>query len=197
VAIHITPPLTFDDIRHIDGIPVTTPERTIIDLAAVEDPDRLEDALDSALRRRLTTVRRLQLRMRAESGRKGVGKLRRLLDERDGAGRPSESRFETRLNRLLLTHGLPPTRQFKIWNGGDFVARVDFCFVEARLIIEADGYQWHSSRRAWQRDRERRNELTALGWQVIQVTWDDVTRNADRTVERIRSLLQPQLPLSM
>lgn len=194
---HRTQPIPIQDIRTVEGIPVTTPERTLIDLAGTEDVDQLEDALDSALRRRLTTVRRLQLRLRAEDGRRGVGKLRKLLAERDGDGRPSESRFETRLNRLLLDHGLPATRQFKIWNGGSFVARVDFCFPEAKLIIEADGYQWHSSRRAWQRDRERRNELTELGWQVIQLTWDDVTRYTDRTVQRLRSLLQPQLPLSI
>lgn len=181
----------------MEGIPITSPERTLVDLAAVVGPDRLEDALDTALRRRLTTVRRMKLRVRAEGGRKGIGKLRKLLEERDGEGRPSESRFETRLHRLLLDHGLPPTRQFTIWNGGGFVARVDFCFVEAKLIVEADGYQWHSSRRAWQRDRERRNELTEMGWQVIQLTWDDVTRHAERTVERLRSLLQPQLPLSL
>lgn len=197
VISHVTIPIPIEDMRQVEGIPVTSPERTLVELAAVEGPDRLEDALDTALRRRLTTVRRMQLRVRAEGGRKGIGKLRKLLAERDGEGRPSESRFETRLHRVLDDHGLPPTRQFTIWNGGDFVARVDFCFVEAKLIVEADGYQWHSSRRAWQRDRERRNELTEMGWRVIQLTWDDVTRHAARTVERLRALLQPQLPLSM
>ena len=183
------------DISEVDGIPVTRIERTLVDLAAVVDVDRLEDALDSALRRRLTTVNRLRLRVRSESGRHGIGKLRGLLDERDDRGRPSASRFETRLNRLLIRSGFPAMREYKIWNGGEFVARVDFCFPEAKLIIEADGFRWHSGRRAWQRDRERRNQLTAMGWRVIQATWDDLTRRPTETVEKIRALLQPQLPI--
>ena len=186
--------IPISDLTEIDGIPVTRVERTLVDLAAVVDVDKLEDALDSALRRRLTTVNRLRLRMRSETRRRGIGKLRALLAERDDRGRPSASRFETRLNRLLVRSGLPAMREYKIWDGGNFVARVDFCYPEAKLIIEADGFRWHSARRAWQRDRERRNQLTAMGWRVIQVTWEDLVRRPGETVERIRALLQPRLP---
>ena len=180
----------------IDGIPVTRIERTLIDLAAVIDIDRLEDALDCALRRRLTSVGRLRLRLRAEAGRRGIGKLRVLLAERDGDGQPSASRFETRLNRLLVRSGLPAARQFTIWDGGAFVARVDFCFPEAKVIVEADSYRWHSSKRAWQRDRHRRNPLTELGWQILHVTWDDLIRRPEETIRRLRALLQPRLPVA-
>lgn len=188
-------PLPAEDLTTVGGIPVTKIERTLVDLAAVVAPDDLEDAIDSAFRQRLTTVSRLKLRVRAEQGRRGIGKLRALLEERDDRGRPSASRFETRLNRLLLSSGLPAMREYKIWNGGEFVARVDFCFPEAKLIVEADGFRWHSARRAWQRDRERRNQLTAMGWKVIQATWDDLTRRPNETIERIRALLQPRLPI--
>lgn len=185
--------LPLHDITTIDGIPVTRIERTLVDLAGVLDPDALEDALDSALRRRLTTVAKLRLRVAAENGRKGIATLRGLLNERDDKGRPPASRFETRLNRLLLRSGLPALREFTIWNGGEFVARVDFCLPEGKLIIEADGFRWHGGRRAWQRDRDRRNQLTAMGWRVIQATWDDLTRHPDRLIERVRALLQPRL----
>lgn len=94
--------IPISDLTEIDGIPVTRVERTLVDLAAVVDVDKLEDALDSALRRRLTTVNRLRLRIRSEARRRGIGKLRALLAERDDRGRPSASRFETRLNRLLV-----------------------------------------------------------------------------------------------
>ncbi len=183
------------DLTAIDAIPVTKIERTLIDLAGVVDIDKLEDALDSALRRRLTTVNRLRFRVRSAVRRRGIGNLRFLLEERDDRGRPSASRFETRLNRLLIRSGLPAMREFKIWDGGEFVARVDFCFPDAKLIVEADGFRWHSGRRAWQRDRERRNQLTAMGWRVIQATWDDLTRHPDALIEKIRSLLQPRLPI--
>jgi very-short-patch-repair endonuclease len=183
------------DLTEIEGIPVTRIERTLVDLAGIVDADELEDALDSALRKRLTTVRKLRLRIRAESRRKGIGTLRSLVDERDDRGRPSASRFETRLNRLLLRSGLPAIREFTVWDGGEFIARVDFCWPEARLIVEADGFRWHGGRRAWQRDRERRNRLTTMGWSVIQVTWDDLTRRPDALIDTIRSLLQPRLPI--
>ena len=187
--------IPISDLTEIDAIPVTRVERTLIDLAAVEDIDKLEDALDSALRRRLTTLNRLRFKVRAAEGRRGIGKLRSLLAERDERGRPSASRFETRLNRLLIKSGLPAVREFKIWDGGEFVARVDFCFPEGELIVEADGFRWHSGRRAWQRDRERRNQLTAMGWRVIRATWDDLTRHPEELIERIRCLLQPRLPI--
>ncbi len=88
------------------------------------------------------------------------------------------------------------SRHVSIWNGGEFIARVDFCYPDGRLIVEADSYRWHSSRRAWQRDITRRNDLTQLGWQVVHVTWEDLTRRPEQTVERIRSLWQPRLPLN-
>ena len=195
VLAHLAGPVSIEDLTEIDGVPVTKIERTLLDLSAVEDLDSLEEAVDCALRRRLTTVNRLQLRLRSESGRHGIKKLRSILAERDDKGRPSASAFETRLNRLLLRSGLPAMREYTIWDGGEFVARVDFCFPDSKLIIEADGYRWHSGRRAWQRDRERRNRLTELGWTVIQATWADLMQRPGQTIERIRNLLQPRLPI--
>ena len=195
VRSHRVDPIPAGEIVEIDGIPVTKIERTLLDLAGAVDVNTLEDALDSALRRRLTTINRLEMRVRGSAGKTGVRKLRSLLAERDHEGHPTESRFESRLQRLLLDAGLPAVRQHKIWDGGEFVARVDFCFPESKVIVEADSYRWHSSRRAWQRDRERRNRLTSMGWVVIQVTWDDVIKRPTRTVERLRSLIQPRLPI--
>lgn len=194
VTSHRREPIATRDLKMIDGIPVTSIELTLLDLGGILDIDELEDSLDAALRKRLTSISRLKLRLRQESGRKGVAALRSLVEDRVQDGGPSESRFETRLNRLLLSQGLPALRQFTVWDGGEFVARVDFCYPEARLIVEADSYRWHSSRRAWQRDMSRRNALTQLGWQIVHVTWEDMTRWPEQTLNRIRSLLQPQLP---
>lgn len=195
VISHPTPPLPIEDLTEIEGIPVTKIERTLVDLGAVLSVASLEEVIDCALRRRLTTVSRLQLRVRTDAGKRGIKKLRTVLAERDDKGRPSASAFETRLNRLLLDAGLPAMREFTIWDGGEFVARVDFCFPNSKLIIEADGFRWHSGRRAWQRDRERRNRLTAMGWSVLQVTWADLMQRPKETIERVGTLLQPRLPI--
>ncbi|HWC14147.1 MAG TPA: type IV toxin-antitoxin system AbiEi family antitoxin domain-containing protein [Actinomycetota bacterium] len=190
---HRVDPLPPEDLKIIDGIPCTAIDRTIMDLAAVLDLDSVEDALESALRKRCTSVSRLRFRIARESHRRGVSKLRKLLDERSSDGQPTESRFETRLHRLLRDGGLPPLRQLTVWDGGVFVARVDFCYPEAKVIVEADSYRWHSSKRAWQRDIERRNQLTALGWQIVHITWEDLTRRPQATLTRVRALMQPQL----
>lgn len=193
VVSHRVDPIPLQDLKVIEGIACTGIDRTLMDLAAVLDIDRLEDALDSALRKRLTSPARLRMRLQRETGRRGVSKLNKLLLERGRDGKPTESRFETRLNRLLIDGGLPALRQFTVWDGGQFVARVDFCYPEAKLIVEADSYRWHSGRKAWQRDIERRNQLTALGWQIIHITWDELTRKPTATLARIRNLMQPQL----
>lgn len=193
VKAHRHHPLPSHDLKVIEGIPTTNIDRTLMDLAAVLDIDALEDALDSALRKRLTSIARLRLRVRQGSGRRGMNNLRKLLTERSPEGQPTQSRFETRLNRLLLDGELPALRQHTVWDGGEFVARVDFCYPDAKLIVEADSYRWHSSKRAWQRDIERRNHLTTLGWQIVHITWEDLTRRPQATLARIRALIQPQL----
>ena len=193
VTAHRHPPVPSHEIKLIDGIPTTGIDRTLVDLSSVVDASALEDALDAALRKRLTSVARLRLRLGQTSGKRGVKNLRKLLDERTDDGQPTQSRFETRLNRLLIDGGLPPLRQFTVWDGGEFVARVDFCYPEAKLIVEADSYRWHSSKRAWERDLERRNQLTELGWQIVHITWNDLTRRPTATLGRLRALVQPQL----
>jgi very-short-patch-repair endonuclease len=193
VVAHRMGSIPAQDLKTIDGIPCTGIDRTLMDLGLVVDADALEDALDSALRKRLTSVARLTMRLRQQPGRRGSGNLKKLLVERSSDGKPTESRFETRLHRLLLNGGLPPLKQHTVWDGGEFVARVDFCYPEAKVIVEADSYRWHSSKRAWQRDMDRRNQLTTLGWQIVHITWDDLIRRPSATLSRIRSLLQPSL----
>ena len=68
--------------------------------------------------------------------------------------------------------------------------RVDFAYPAARVAIEADGFRWHSSRQQWDRDRARRNALTAMGWTVLNVTWAELRDNPDAVINTISALLQ-------
>ena len=154
------------DLTTIDAIPVTSPTRTLIDLAAVLDRDHLEEVLDDGLRRRLTSVRRLIWRIDAmeHRGRPGIGTITALVRARAHAGAAPESVLETRLFRLLAKAVLSrPAVQYPIIERGRVIARVDFAYPEQMLAIEAEGYRWHSSRVRFDRDLERRNRLTALG----------------------------------
>ena len=176
----------------IDGIPVTTAARTLLDLAAVSPADAVEEALDEALRRGLVTLSRLRWRMDELGRRPGSGTMRRLIDARRDGGRAVKSVLETRVLRLLKRTRLPrPERQHPVRDRGHVVAIVDFAYPEFKLAIEADSYQWHSGRGAWRRDLHRRNRLTHLGWYVLHVTSDDVDHRADELIAAIAAILKP------
>lgn len=177
------------DVTRVDGIPVTTPARTLIDVAAVCDEEAVEEALDDALRRGIVSIPRLRWRL-AELGRRpGVVMMRRLLDARAGSSVP-QSVFETRLLRLLRPAGLPaPAVQYAIRLRERRVAVADFAYPPERLAIEADGYRWHSGRADWERDRSRLNDLTLLGWRVIHVTWTELSGRPQAVIAALQDAL--------
>ena len=180
------------DQSRVGSIPVTGVTRTLFDLGAVTGPEGVELALDDALRRKMTSLRVLRQRLEdlGGRGRRGAGILRSLLEDRDPRKAPPESVLEARLLRCIRQSRLPePARQFEVRDRGKLFARVDFAYPDVRLAIEADGYRYHSGRVAWQRDLERRNSLTSLGWRVIHVTWNDVVSGGERILAEIRQAL--------
>lgn len=174
------------DAGLLDGLRVTSPARTLVDLAAVACDEALEIALDDALRRRLTTVARVRrvLDRAGPQGRKGAGVLHHLLDERSDGKPRHGSGFEVRLRRLLERHGLPqPEAQYRIrFDDGTYV-EVDFAYPDRKLVIEADGYAWHSDVRSFRRDRRRLTKLAAHGHRVLFVTYDQLLHD-ERVVAR-------------
>jgi very-short-patch-repair endonuclease len=161
------------DVTRLGAIPITRPERTLIDLASTSAHEQLEGTLDEFLRRELIQLRRLEKRLAAVggSGRRGVRFLRSLIDERRDAG-VSESELETRLLRALREERLPiPLTQYEIRHEGRLVARADFAYPEVKLAIEAYGKGHHSTWVDQEHDLARQNELIALGWRVVVVTW--------------------------
>lgn len=187
---HETCRLADVDIREVDRIPCTAIPRTILDLAAVAHPRQVEMALDSACRRwpgmvDLVAQRFLELQT---SGRRGTPLLRGLLEERLGTGRFTQSGFETMTLRLVRSVGLPePIPQFKVVDG-DFKAYIDLAWPLLMLGLECDSLAWHSGKQAHEGDRRRRRKLKALGWDMIEVTYDDVTKRRAETGEQIRTL---------
>jgi hypothetical protein len=197
VRIHRTRDLPRIDLTVRDGIPVTTIERTLIDLAAVAHIDAVEEALDDIVRRRLTTVRRVARRVETleRKGRCGIGAIRLLLEARASGGPVSESTFEIRLLRAIGSAGLPlPVLQYEVRHQGRFVARVDFAYRDAKLAIEADGYGAHAGRARFDRDRARLNALTLLGWRVIHVTWTQLRDEPDTVIAQIAGALTMPSP---
>jgi hypothetical protein len=140
VIAHRAPPFPAIDRNVVAGIAVTSPTRTLIDLAAVLGTNELELALEDALRRGLTSRARIGYRLHELEGpgRGGCAALRSLLE--DGRGRPhSGSAPEVRLRRLITLAGLPtPVPQHQIRQSGRLIARVDLAYPDFQIAIEYD-----------------------------------------------------------
>lgn len=193
VAVHRVGRWLACDIDSAGGIPVTSPTRTLLDLAGSAGPARLEVGLDDALRRGLTTTEKLMWRVEEMAGRgtAGVRLLRRLLAERTNGAPLPESALERRVLRLLERAGLPPPQlQVEIRDGEKFIARVDLAYLEHRLVIEVDGYRFHSGKAAWEHDLVRRNALQALGLTVLNVTHQQIAKGSADFVRTVRTIME-------
>lgn len=178
------------DIRPVNGIPTTGPGRTLVDLAGCVNECVLAAALDAALLRGMVSVAGLgrYIDVRGLRNLPGVGVLRRLLAERE-SGVP-ESELEREFLRLVRRHGLPmPLRQERV---GPF--RVDFIYPDQHLVVEVDGRRDHSSKRAFEEDRRRQNEIVLAGYRPLRFTWDAITKRADDVVRQLRGALGDQVP---
>lgn len=164
------------------GIPVTTPARTLIDLSAVAAPPRVWEAVGEALRQRLLTLEELRgcFDLMAGRGRRRVAHFRPVLEARQPGCDPADSELEARVARWLAAAALPtPVRQHPVLTEHHRY-RVDLAYPDLRIAIELDGWAHHGTRRAFDRDRERGNDLELAGWTVLRFTSrstrDDVVR---------------------
>lgn len=159
-----------------DGFRVTSPMRTILDLAAVEREDALARYLDEARRRRLIDLRRFGnfLAQPFAAARPGSGILRAMVAARD----PSttiDSDAETIFFEALRSARVP-LPQTQVWvTTRRGRTRIDFAYPDARIAIEVDGWTDHGTRAAFESDRARQNELVELGWRVVRFTWLQLT----------------------
>jgi very-short-patch-repair endonuclease len=183
-------------MAEIAGIPTTSISRTLMDLASVSPVKLVEDAVDDIMRRRLLTLSELRevLRRCQKERRNGTRLLRRVLEMTDVRVIGTHSVFESRLLRLLLKGHLPrPVPQYRIKRDGKLVAQVDFAYPDAKVLIEAESHRWHSGPRAMDRDISRYDELRAMGWIVILVTWRQLMNEPHKVIEKVRDAIQPQL----
>jgi very-short-patch-repair endonuclease len=179
LTVHRTTDLPRNDRTRRAGITLTTPARTLIDLAGVVDAEVLETAVECALHRRLVGEQYLRRRLGDLSGkgRLGIALLREILDGRDDAA--LESRLEVKVWRLLARSGLPkPVRQHPVEIDGQRY-RLDFAWPSFRVAVEADGFATHNGRRSFNADRRRMAMLATAGWRIVPVTWEDAKARPD------------------
>lgn len=171
VVVHRGRAIEIDDRASVNGIPVLTPVRALIDIASITREERVEIALEDLLHRRLARPQQIADRLgRLAPNYPGRGVLLELLALR-GSAPPAESGLEVRVIRMLREEDFPPPiRQRVIDDDGNFVGRVDLVYPDQRLILEVDSFRHHSGRDPFERDRQRINALGAMGWVVLHVT---------------------------
>jgi very-short-patch-repair endonuclease len=182
LRVHVVRRLDRRDIRVREGVPLTAPARTLLDLAAAIPVRDLERAVNEAQIRRLARPRQLLDVLERSRRRRGARALRELLDV-DPAFTRSEA--ERRLLRLLRAAGIPPT-DVNVRIGRH---EVDFLWREQRLVVEVDGYAFHSSRAAFERDRLRDAELQTAGYRVMRVTWRHLVEEPEAVIARVAQAL--------
>jgi very-short-patch-repair endonuclease len=165
VRVHRVDALDARDVRFREGLPVTAPARTLIDLAGEASGGAVEAALNEARVLQLVTDEQLQEAMERCPLRTGVGHLRALLTGERGPAL-TRSEAERRLRRIV-EDGELPWPQFNVWLHGYLV---DAVWAGAKLVVEVDGYGVHGQRRAFESDRRRDQQLAADGFLVVRMT---------------------------
>lgn len=183
---------SFDRALH-GGIPVTTVERTLLDLGAV-DSGRVAKALEQADVLRLLDVRELQRLVDEHPRRPGSSAIRAAVAAAVGWRGVTRSELEERFRAVVADAGLPvPALNCRL-DLGDRVIEADAVWHDVRLIVELDGYAYHRTPAAFERDRERDRAAVAAGWRVIRITWRQLTEDPRRVIRDLRSALDPPHP---
>ncbi|HEU4974306.1 MAG TPA: type IV toxin-antitoxin system AbiEi family antitoxin domain-containing protein, partial [Baekduia sp.] len=187
VVLHRTRHLGPDDVDVVDGVPVTSVARTLVDLAGTVNATQLARAVHEAEVLRLLDVDAIAAAMARVPRRRGARRLRELLGHTDPA--VTAATFVRAFLRLCERHRLPrPETDVHLPAGGRLI-EADLLFRAQRVIVELDGEAVHHTRRNFHSDRRRDAALAAEGYLTVRLTWHRVTREAPATAAELRRIL--------
>jgi very-short-patch-repair endonuclease len=171
------------DRTDCDGIPVTSPALTLLDLASRLRPRQLEAAVNEADKLELIDPEKLLAELEGRRGATGVPTLRRVLDRETFACTDSE--LERCFLRVVRRAGMqkPKTQQ----RVGEF--RVDFLWPDLGLVVETDGLRYHRTTGQQAKDRFRDQSLVAAGFTVLRFTHAQVRYDAEHVIRTLRAVL--------
>lgn len=188
------------DVVERQGLRVTSPERTLMDLAPLIDDEQLQVATEAAWKRNLIRPEAFLRRLRdlPRQALRDVRDLPSLLLQAVRRGAPLESPFEVRCWRMMREAGIPsPAVQVRFWDH-EGEMRTDFFWEQARLVLEAQGRAFHMTADGFERSARRSQRLRALGISMMVVTWAQLEQEPLAVAERIHRALavgmQPSPP---
>jgi len=179
IRVHATLDLPIDHVTVVDRIPVTTVSRTLADLAGTVQQSQLARAVEAAEALQLLDVPSVRA---ASAGRPGAQALRRLLEEDPPHTR---SDLEAAFSALCDRHDIPRPAMNTQFHGYE----VDCVWRDHDLVVELDSYRFHSSRAAFERDKERDAELHSLGVATLRFTYRQVTTRERWVATKLTSSL--------
>jgi len=164
------------------GIPVTTPARTLVDIASSVSLDDLGWAIHRAIAEHRTRPAEILTALALRSNSPGAERLRNLVS---GDDQVVLSRLERRFLQLLRAEQLP----LPITNRQLEQRYIDCRWPDRRLTVELDSFRYHSSRKSWERDNTRARPAYARGDEFRRFTWGDVFERAEPMLHELRPLL--------
>jgi very-short-patch-repair endonuclease len=190
IVIHRRATLAPADVTKRDGIPLTTPVRTLVDLAVRLGRGRLERAIKEADTRGLTDPEELRSAIDGLRGQRGVGVIRDLLDRHTFV--LTDTELERRFLPIARRAGLPPPQTQRMVDG----FRVDFFWPELGLVVETDGLRYHRTPAQQAADRVRDQAHTAAGLTPLRFTHAQVAyerRYVEATLRTVSRRLRATL----
>src|SRR5829696_2780279 len=190
IRLHCRRSLTPADITRLDGLPITTPARTVLDLAACGlDGLKLEAVVDRA-EQLLLDFSDLEDLLRRCHRQPGTAALREVLQRYEPGAIDVRSRLEEACVELCEAHGLPRPSTNVVVAGR---AR-DLFWPHAPLVVEADSYRWHRSPSRLSDDRQRDVELTLAGIPFLRFSYEQITERPAYVVNAVVAALGTSSP---
>jgi very-short-patch-repair endonuclease len=188
VRCHVARRLDPADQTTLDGIPVTSLNRTLLDLAELLHPQRLRSTLEAAQRRDLLNAAQLHAYLDASPGRHGLKPLRAALTTLADHAPWTQSRFETYFLEIVRQAGLPEPRV----NVPVADELVDCYWPDQGLIVELDSWGAHKTKAKFNADRRRDVKLQISGHRVARFTYEQVVEQPRAAIRDLRLLLNPE-----
>ncbi|HSH44904.1 MAG TPA: type IV toxin-antitoxin system AbiEi family antitoxin domain-containing protein [Longimicrobiales bacterium] len=185
IRAHRVTRLPADEVASVDGIPATTPARTLLDLAGLDSPRALEQAFAEATRLRIGVPEELKQLLDRYPRRPGIAGVRALLERPSG---PAFVRSEAEARFLALVREAElPEPEMNVALGR---YELDFLWRRARIAVEVDGFEFHGTRRRFERDRRRDARLLATHRiTVMRVTWMQLVERPAPAIARLARVL--------
>ena len=185
------------DVSVVGGIPCTSVSRTLLDLATRISYEGLVSAANEAVVQQVFDMREMDDLLKRSKGRRGIRKLREVLEQGDLSGEDiPKSGLERRFARLCAQHGLPkPAINRWVLLGGEY-KEVDFLWRAEKVVIEVDSKRYHSTGWKQARDAERDALLSASGYLQDRVPEDLLKHHPLEAVRKARTLLERRTPSS-